>query len=53
MHAEKMPADAADADEKTLYRIGGIAALALGIGYLAIFRCSPAWAFRRLVERRG
>jgi hypothetical protein len=37
MHAEMMPADGADANEKALYRIGGIAALALGAGYLAIF----------------
>src|SRR5215469_15904375 len=37
MSAEKMMVNAVDPDGKWLYRAGGISALLLGLGYLAIF----------------
>ncbi len=36
MSAEKIPVDSADADQKQWYRVGGIAALVIGAGYIVI-----------------
>ena len=42
MKIEEMAVDAADGpDQKLWYRVGSIAAIVLGSGYIVIFRCTP------------
>ena len=36
MSADRMAAASAEADDRTLYRVGGLAALGIGIGYVVI-----------------